>query len=35
MGRGALIGSGHRFGGDYRAIADQILAFPGIMSHHN
>jgi type IV secretory pathway VirJ component len=33
--RGARIGSGHHFGGDYAAIADQILAYAGIMSHHN
>jgi type IV secretory pathway VirJ component len=32
---GARIGSGHHFGGDYSAIADQILAFAGIMSHHD
>ena len=33
--RGERIGSGHHFGSDYAAIADQILAFAGIMSHHN
>jgi type IV secretory pathway VirJ component len=33
--RGERIGSGHHFGGDYSAIADQILAFAGIMSHHD
>jgi type IV secretory pathway VirJ component len=33
--RGERIGSGHHFGGDYAAIADQILAFAGIMSHHD
>ena len=33
--RGERIGSGHHFGGDYTAIADRVLAFAGIMSHHN
>jgi type IV secretory pathway VirJ component len=33
--RGERIGSGHHFGGDYAAIADHILAFAGIMSHHD
>lgn len=33
--RGERIGSGHHFGGDYDVIADRILAFAGIMSHHN
>jgi type IV secretory pathway VirJ component len=33
--RGESIGSGHHFGDDYAAIADHILAFAGIMSHHN
>jgi len=32
---GELIGSGHHFGGDYAAIADHILAFAEIMSHHD
>jgi len=32
---GDLIGSGHHFGGDYAAIAEHILTFAGIMSHHN
>jgi len=32
--RGVSIGSGHHFGGDYAAIADHLLAFAGIMSHH-
>lgn len=32
---GERIGSGHHFGGDYAAIADRILAFAGIMSHHD
>jgi type IV secretory pathway VirJ component len=32
---GERIGSGHHFGGDYAVIADRILAFAGIMSHHN
>jgi hypothetical protein len=33
--QGELIGSGHHFGGDNAVIADRILAFAGIMSHHN
>jgi type IV secretory pathway VirJ component len=33
--RGERIGSGHHFGGDYADIADHILAFASIMSHHN
>ncbi len=33
--RGERIGSGHHFGGDYAVIADDILAFAGIMSHHD
>lgn len=32
---GQRIGSGRHFGGDYAAIADHILAFAGIMSHHD
>lgn len=32
---GERIGSGHHFGGDYDVIADRILAFAGIMSHHD
>jgi type IV secretory pathway VirJ component len=32
---GERIGSGQHFGGDYSAIADRIIAFAGIMSHHN
>jgi type IV secretory pathway VirJ component len=32
---GERIGSGSHFGGDYAAIADRILAFAGIMSHHD
>jgi type IV secretory pathway VirJ component len=33
--RGERIGSGQHFGGDYAVIADHILAFAGIMSHHD
>jgi type IV secretory pathway VirJ component len=33
--RGERLGNGHHFGADYAAIAGQILAFAGIMSHHN
>jgi type IV secretory pathway VirJ component len=32
---GQRIGSGHHFGGDYAALADHILAFAAIMSHHD
>jgi type IV secretory pathway VirJ component len=32
--RGESIGSGHDVGGEYATIADHILAFAGIMSHH-
>ena len=32
---GQRIGSGHHFGGDYAVLADRIVAFAGIMSHHN
>jgi type IV secretory pathway VirJ component len=32
---GERLGSGHHFGGDYAALADRILAFASIMSHHN
>jgi type IV secretory pathway VirJ component len=32
---GERIGSGAHFGGDYAAIADRILVFAGIMSHHD
>jgi type IV secretory pathway VirJ component len=32
---GEVIGTGHHFGGDYTAIADHILAFAQIMSHHD
>jgi type IV secretory pathway VirJ component len=32
---GERVGSGQHFGGDYAALADRILAFAGIMSHHN
>jgi type IV secretory pathway VirJ component len=32
---GERIGSGHHFGGDYALLADRIVAFAGIMSHHD
>jgi type IV secretory pathway VirJ component len=32
---GERIGSSHPFGGDYDVIAGRILAFAGIMSHHD
>ena len=32
---GQRIGSGHHFGGDYAVLANRIVAFAGIMSHHN
>jgi type IV secretory pathway VirJ component len=32
---GERVGSGQHFGGDYAALADRVLAFAGIMSHHN
>jgi len=33
--KGERIGSGHHFGGDYAALTERILAFAGIMSHHD
>jgi type IV secretory pathway VirJ component len=32
---GESIGSGHHFGGDHAALAARILAFAGIMLHHD
>jgi type IV secretory pathway VirJ component len=32
---GERIGNGHHFGGDYALLAERIVAFAGIMSHHD